>query len=333
MFFSLPAQGVERFYSNGVYSFIQPALTPLSNRVPFSIADALMIVAVIGVPVWWIVKIRRAGRGKRLRAAGLLAFNTISLAAVLYLVFQLLWGLNYERTPLAAKLDFDAQRVNKAAYESLDHTVIDQLNAEAAVRRSDWPQEQDWRPQLQSSFDGTVQQLGNRRGIAPGRPKRTLTDFYLGAAGIEGYVNPYGLEVVLDSTILPVEKPFLLAHEWGHLAGFADESEASFVGLLACLHSDSSAIRYSGLLALYMQMHGDEAVEGLASEAADDIKAISAREARRRSAFVSRVQWAMYDRFLKASGVQAGVASYGMVIRLILGTHFEEGWQPARRAG
>jgi hypothetical protein len=40
----------------------------------------------------------------------------------------------------------------------------------------------------------------------------------------------------------------------------------------------------------------------------------------------------MYDRFLKASGVQAGVASYSQLVRLVLGTRFEQGWTPARRS-
>src|SRR5262249_11836464 len=191
--------------------------------------------------------------------------------------------------------------------------------------------EQEWREPLHTTLDDTVRELGNRRGIAPGLPKRSISNFYLAAAGVDGFVNPYGLEVILESSILPVEKPFLLAHEWGHLAGFADESEASFVGLLACLRSDSSAIRYSGWLALFLQLPDDPNGDPeLAPEVVADLKAIAEREARRRNATVSRVQWALYDRFLKASGVQAGVASYGMVVRLLLGTHFESGWTPAR---
>ena len=332
-FIPLPARFVERFYANGIYSWLQPVVTPVVNVLPFAFADALLVGLAVGLPIWWIVRIRRAGRGRRWRAAGVLTFNTATLAAALFITFQVLWGFNYERPPLTAKLDFDAQRVSPATLGELRHTVVDRLNAEAAVRQSEWPQEQEWREQLHSGLDKTVQEIGNRRGIAAGRPKRTILNFYLAAAGIEGFVNPYGLEVVLESSILPFEKPFLLAHEWGHLAGFADESEASFVGLLACLQSESAAIRYSGWLALYLQLPDDPKGDvRLAPEVVADLKAIAEREARRRNATVSRMQWALYDRFLKASGVQAGVASYGMVVRLVLGTHFEAGWTPVRRA-
>jgi hypothetical protein len=331
--FPLPAGFVERFYTNGFYAFLQPLLTPVANFVPFAIVDVLLVAVIISLPAWWIVRIKRAGRGRRWRAAGILAFDTLALASMAFITFQILWGLNYERAPLRAKLDFDSQRVSVQAVAELRRQVIERLNAEAVARQANWPDEHEWREQLHLAFNETVRELGNRRGIAAGRPKRTMMNFYLAAAGIEGFVNPFGLEVVLESSVLPFEKPFLLAHEWGHLAGFADESEASFVGLLACLHSDSSAIRYAGWLALYLYLPDDPKGDSprLAPEVVADLKAIAEREARRRNATISRVQWKVYDQFLKASGVEAGVASYGMLVRLVLGTRFEEGWIPARR--
>ncbi|HJQ27483.1 MAG TPA: DUF3810 family protein [Blastocatellia bacterium] len=329
----LPARFVERFYSNGLYSFLQPMLTPVTNLVPFAIVDLLLVIAIAGLPLWWTVRIRRAVRGQRRRAAGRVALDTLALAAVVFITFQILWGFNYERQPLRSKLDFEAGRVSPQALAELRRAVIEQLNTEAVVRRSDWPDEREWRGQLLRTFNEAVGELGNRRGIAAGRPKHTLMNFYLAAAGIEGFVNPFGLEVVLESSVLPFEKPFLLAHEWGHLAGFADESEASFVGLLACLHSDSAALRYAGWLALYLQLPDDPKGEAarLAPEVVADLRAIVEREARRRNATISRVQWKVYDQFLKASGVEAGVASYGMVVRLVLGTRFEQGWIPTLR--
>jgi len=330
----LPAGFVERAYTNGFYSLLQSALTPVANLVPFALVDVLLVTALVGLPVWWALRIKRAGRGRRWRAAARMAFNTLALAAAVFITFQLLWGLNYERAPLRAKLDFDNARVSAEAAADLRRNVIEQLNREAAARQSDWPDEREWREQLLVSFNKTARELGNRRGIAAGRPKHTLMNFYLAAAGIEGFVNPFGLEVVLESSVLPFEKPFLLAHEWGHLAGFADESEASFIGLLACLHSDSAAIRYAGWLALYLYLPDDSKAESaqLAPEVIADLRAIAEREARRLNATISRVQWKVYDQFLKASGVEAGVASYGMLVRLVLGTRFEQGWVPARRS-
>jgi hypothetical protein len=337
--FPLPARFIERFYTNGIYPLLQALFTPVTNRIPFALVDVLLILLIIGLPAWWIVRLKKAGRGRRWRATARLGFQTLTLAALLYLLFLLLWGFNYERVPLAAKLDFDEQRLSTDGLKQLYRTIVERLNAESIeAHGGDWPDETEWRARLHEAFDKTVTQLGNRRGIAAAAPKKSLLNFYLAAAGIEGFVNPFGYEVVLDKEVLPFEKPFLLAHEWGHLAGFADESEASFVGLLACLQSDAAALRYSGWLALYMHTPWPRSPEGakeepprLAPEIIADLRAINERETRRQNATVSRIQWAVYDRFLKASGVQAGVASYGMLVRLVLGTRFEDGWIPARR--
>ena len=46
--------------------------------------------------------------------------------------------------------------------------------------------------------------------------------------------DPFFLETLLAPDLLDVERPFVIAHEWGHLAGYADESEANFIAWLAC---------------------------------------------------------------------------------------------------
>ncbi|HVG18634.1 MAG TPA: DUF3810 family protein, partial [Blastocatellia bacterium] len=262
--------------------------------------------------------------------------------------FQLLWGLNYERESLAAKLDYDEQRLTGEALKQLRRVSIERLNAEsAAAHYGHAVDEEVWRAHLHTSFDETVRQLGNSRGIAAATPKTSLLNFYLTAAGIEGFINPFGHEVILDSEIFPFEKPFLLAHEWAHLAGFADESEASFVGLLACLRSDVAAVRYSALLTLYQytpritspmpeEIKADAGLDPqprLVPEVIADLKAISERDNKHRNAAISRMQWAVYDRFLKANRVRAGIGSYSRFVRLVLGTRFDPDWTPVRRAG
>ena len=52
-----------------------------------------------------------------------------------------------------------------------------------------------------------------------------------------------------SSDLLEVERPFVIAHEWGHLAGYADESEANYIAWLTCMRGDEGA-QYSAWLAL-----------------------------------------------------------------------------------
>jgi hypothetical protein len=342
-----PARFVERFYSNGLYPTLQSALTPFANQIPFAMVDMLIAALLLGLPTWWIARMVKAPRGLRKQMAARLAFHTLVFMAVVFLAFQFLWGLNYERESLASKLDYDEQRLTGDALKQLKLTSIERLNAESAeAHYGQWIDEEVWRDHLHSSFDKTVLALGNSRGIAAAIPKSSVLNFYLTAAGIEGFINPFGHEVILDSDIFAFEKPFLLAHEWAHLAGFADESEASFVGLLACLRSDMPILRYSALLALYqytprIQPARPEAMKEamslelqprLVPEVIADLKAISERDDRQRNATISQMQWAVYDRFLKANRVRAGIGSYSRFVRLVLGTRFDPEWTPVRRA-
>ncbi len=67
-----------------------------------------------------------------------------------------------------------------------------------------------------------------------------LTPFFTWA-GVTGMMNPFGLETIVHPDLLPFERPFVLAHEWAHLAGHADEAEASAVGWLACMNGGPSS--------------------------------------------------------------------------------------------
>jgi hypothetical protein len=341
-----PAWLVERYYSNGLYPRLQSILTPVANRIPFAVVDLMVASLILALPAWWIVRIVKSPRGRRKLMAARLAFHTLVFASVIFIGFQLLWGLNYERQSLAARLDYDEERLTRDSLKELKRMAIERLNAESGeAHYGRWVDEEVWRDRLHAAFNETVVQLGNNQGIAAAIPKTSLLNFYMTAAGIEGFVNPFGHEVILDSKIFQFEKPFLLAHEWAHLAGFADESEASFVGLLACLRSETALLRYSGLLALYQYTPGlapvtpeeikeaasQEAQPRLAPEIVADLKAISERDDKQRNATISRVQWAVYDRFLKANRVRAGIASYSRFVRLVLGTRFQPGWVPARR--
>ena len=89
--------------------------------------------------------------------------------------------------------------------------------------------------------------------MTPGRPKFSLIGHTFAVSGVDGMMNPFALEVILNPEVLPFERPYVLAHEWAHLAGHAPESEASFVAFLACLQGPRE-MRYSGWLDILLHV-------------------------------------------------------------------------------
>ena len=148
--------------------------------------------------------------------------------------------------------------------------------------------------------------------------------------------DPFFLEVLVNRSLLPFERPVVLAHEWGHLAGYASEAEANLFGWLVCLQGPPAA-EYSARIALLWDLAGELPADrvpvllgGLAPGVRSDLHAIAERVSRT-TPVVREVSWQVYDRYLKANRVEQGVRNYGLGLRLILGTVFEHQWVPRRR--
>jgi hypothetical protein len=138
--------------------------------------------------------------------------------------------------------------------------------------------------------------------------------------------NPFFLETLVAGGLLPVEQPLVIAHEWSHLAGLADEGEANFLGWLTCMRG-SPAARYSGWLFLYRELVAAlpasdraETADALAPGPRRDLSAVAERMRREVHPALSAAGWRVYDTYLKAHHVEAGTASYGQVVQLVLGT-------------
>lgn len=329
VFVPLPRPLVEAWYSQGAYPRVQAMLTPASNLSPVALADiaAALLLTVI---VWMgIAGVRRRGVGRAIaRGAGAAAVGV----AAGYLLFLVLWGFNYQRVPLEDALDYSESRVTRAAAVALASEAVRQANRGRAAARAVTLDEQA----LSEALARQVQRLGAERGPAIGRPKQSLLGLYFRQAAIDGMINPFFLEIILNPDLLPMERPMVLAHEWAHLAGYAHETEASFVAWLACLQADPMA-RYSAWLAAYelayaaLRPEDRRALPALDEGPRSDLRAIADRY-RRSSPVVRTAARDVYDSYLRAHRVPEGIASYGAVVRLMLGVEFDERRQPVLKA-
>ena len=332
----LPAPLVEKFYSSTAYPRLQTTLTTASNQVPFALLDGLIVLAAF----WWLLMIaaelgRPAGWGARTASV---AARTITGAATLFLLFLACWGLNYRRVPLAQKLEFDAHRVSQAGVVALAGETVRQLNAlHGPAHAGGWSHANAADPALVDAFVRALRDVGLPPARA-GNPKHSLLDLYFRRAGVSGMTDPFFLETLVTSGLLPFERPFVIAHEWMHLAGVTDEGEANFLGWLACLRGGPRH-RYSAWLFLYDELRGalDRSVAlSLAGRLEPgpraDLDAIRRRLKSQISPPVASAALRVYDQYLKANRVAAGTASYGEVVRLLLGVRFTGDWRPTLRS-
>jgi hypothetical protein len=316
---------------------MQRVMTAASNLTAIAVLDVLVGVAVIAAGVWLVARFRRRGSSGWGRTLLRIAGDALVAAACVYLVFLAAWGLNYRRQSLRATLDFDEARVTRDALAALLNRAVDELNTlHGPAHAREWPLLDAMPAALAPAFDEAQHGLGLPRAAVVGRPKASLLSWYFPRAAIDGMTNPFALEVIVNPEILPFERPAVVAHEWAHLAGFADESEASFVGWLACLRGGDQA-RYSAWLSLVLHLAsavpaGDyrAALDRLDRGVRDDLRAIVAR-VRRAVPVVRTAARRVYDGYLKANRVESGVRSYDEVVALIAGTRFDAGFRPVVR--
>lgn len=323
----MPAGVVERVYSNGLYPPLQAAVTSATNLIPVAVLDVCAGAMLAAGIVVFVRRVRQRGISAGLQwAAGSLAV----LAAVLYLWFLAMWGLNYRRMPMETKLDYDRVRVTREGAVRLAGEAVSRVNRLYGAAHAQAASDEA----LFSVFVETISTLGGSRVVVAGVTKRSLLTHYFRRAAIDGMTDPFFLEIIVVPDLLPFERPSVLAHEWAHLAGYADESEANFVAWLGCLRGDSLA-QYSGWLAIYEQagrvLTRDEHRMLMLDPGPRADLAASAARYRRSSPVVREGARVVYDKYLRANRIPEGIESYAAALRLMLGTRFDDQWRPERR--
>jgi hypothetical protein len=328
-FIPIRPETVERWYATGLYPRVQGVITPAANLVPVALLDIAAAAVLFVAVVSFVRRARTEGAG---RAALKLSGGLVTTAAVVYLLFVALWGLNYRRLPLERKLEYDRARVTRDAAVSLANVAVDAANAGYAGAHARAADDAS----MARAFAAAQRSLGARRPAVPGVPKHSLLTLYFRRAAIDGMTDPLFLEIILNRDVLAFERPVVLAHEWGHLAGYADESEANFIAWLTCVRSDDPVARYSGWVAAYQHAAGAlprevrATLHPLDPGPREDLRAMSARYAQS-SPVVRSAARGVYDSYLRANRVAEGIASYDLVLRLMLGTRFDDGWAPRMR--
>ena len=119
---------VERWYSTGIYPVVQGVLTPISNLFPFAVLDVLLLGGLMIAGVVLVRSVQRKRRKKTWKPILLTLTRLVSSAAMVYLAFLLLWGLNYRRISMSERLLLERDHASSQVILDLGRTSVAQLN-------------------------------------------------------------------------------------------------------------------------------------------------------------------------------------------------------------
>jgi hypothetical protein len=325
---------VETYYSRSIYPAIARTFSLIGRLFPFSLAELLLVLLpIIGLGAVLIrtKKQLEAGlHGREIFASRTCEF--VWILAVAFLLFQISFGLNYQRPPLASGLQLVDRRPGVAELETIATHIIAEANrnfSDSRLPSSRLPRERSQLFQaLESSFQSNVL-LGSAAEGGFASPKPVFISRALTKLGIAGIYSPFTGEPNFNREQPENEVPFSVAHEKAHQRGYAREDEASFIAFLVCTTSSDPFVRYSGYLrglrvlaALRTAIPPEKyraIVDQLDAGVRTDLQESAAFWQRSRSQRLSHAADRANDTYLKANSVRSGTANYGEVVALIIG--------------
>lgn len=328
-------QIVEKYYSNSINKLIIQGLSFVTGIFPFSIGEFLVLLLLAVLCILFIRFFILIRKHKWL--TGLV--EIISYLALLYILFMILWGFNYQRLTFDKIANLKIEQYSKSELYGLCEELIEKAN----VLRSKVEENSSnimyipggYKDVFDRVDDGYIkiqEKYPELRG-SYGRPKAILLSQYMSYTGITGIYIPYTGEANININTTDLMLPCTVAHEIAHQRGFAREEEANYIAYLVCINNKDLDFQYSGImLALINSMNklSQYDLEGYRELSAKYSKEVK-DDLIYQNKFWSRYQGSVEelttkvnDNYLKYNGEESGVESYGEMVNLLLAEYKEK---------
>lgn len=327
---------VEHAYSRGAYPVIARAVMFLTGWFPLSLAELLVGALLLLIARNVVLTIIRVARRQRGLWNGVLhgSMNALALAGLIYAMGIFLWGLNYQRIPLADSAGLDRSVASVEELRALGRELTAETNAlreqvgedaNGVMRLHSGRREALARTRL--GFERLRNEYSVLDGSFVGRPKGVWFSTLMSWFGPNGIYIAHTAEPNVNLRLPHTRLASTACHEMAHQMGFAREDEASFVGYLAARRHPDVDFRYAGTLrALSYVLHAlaradPDSYRAILNSCSESVERDRAAE----RAFSRRHEWAwskatrrINDAYLKSQGQTAGVRSYGQVVDLLI---------------
>lgn len=315
------SQGMADFYALSVYPVISGGLSLLSSPFPFSVQD-LAIPLIIAAALTTGVRMARHKAGWKS-----ISLHGFTLVIWIYIWVYGGWCLNYERSSIYQRTGIERADMDEDAFKAFLSDFTERLNASAGTICDKGLDE------LEGVVKGLYAAMPEKYGLAGPRrwqhPKWMMFSRLYSKTGVSGYMGPLFSESHLNKDMLPVQLPFVYAHEYSHLMGVSSEAEANWWAYQVCMGSDDPALEHSALMEVFPHVWNNASSilspedfaswrESISQEVYDEYNTISQHWAELRSPIPDMIQSKAYNLFLKGNGIDSGMADYSGVIAILM---------------
>lgn len=328
---SLYPAWVEKYYTYGSYPVVGGIQRFLFGWIPFSIGDLFYAFLVL-VLIYRIFLFGRLAFRKQLNRRYFIKAlqQGIFFFLFIYVSFNLLWGLNYNRQGISAQLGVKVQKYSLADLDTLTGVLQQRLNTysvQASPARRDSVRKKKDLFRESSILYNEVALRYPFLAYQPRSVKPSIFSYLGNYLGFQGYYNPFSGEAQVNTTIPRFLEPFVTLHEIAHQLGYGKENEANFVAFLAGKESRLPVFRYSMYFDMYNYAINEVArrdtalarqyQQQLDSTVIKDIVEYREFYRKHRNPVENFISWG-YGNFLKANNQPGGRETYNEVVAWLI---------------
>jgi len=322
---------VETNYTYGVYPLITKMQRFLFGWIPFSIGDLfygfLVLVVIFRSFRFFKLLIQK----KITRSYFVMALQqAIFFFLFVYVFFNLLWGLNYNRKGISYQLGIDVKKYSLSDLDTLTAAIQSKLNVYAALINDAQKDAVRRKKDLFRESCLAYQNAEKRYPFLAYQPvsvKPSLFSYLGNFLGFQGYYNPFSGEAQVNTTIPRFLGPFVTTHEIAHQLGYGKENEANFVSFLACRDYPSPVFQYSMYFDIYNYAAGEvyrrdtsmfrSFQQKLHPQVRSDILELRSFYKKYKNPVEPIITWS-YGHFLKANNQPGGKQTYNEVVAWLI---------------
>lgn len=240
---------VEIIYSNGFYSLSSVTQRFISSLIPFAAGDFLYLLLILYIIRSLFLFYRKVVR-KQLKQTDRIRIplQCLNFILILYLLFKILWGLNYSRPSVSTQLGISNEKYTTPELVLLGKFYITKLNRLQNIKRKRYSLP-ELRRIAKTGYDEMEKRNSFFKYLYPS-VKPVLNSWIITKIGIEGYYNPLSGEANVNMRLPATELPFVTCHEMAHQLGVGREDEANLIGYLVAINSTNKNFQYSAAYAM-----------------------------------------------------------------------------------
>ena len=309
----------------------------LCSYAPFSVAELVICLAVIGTVVYIIYEIvRLIRRPEKLRRVYIIIATLLAVLLFVYAGFCLLWGIYYYGDDFQAKSGLKAEEISVEQLSEVTAYFADLANeySTQVTRDANGVYTADREAILARSpevFGAVTELFPCLRGPGVAAKPFALSRI-LSYLDFTGFFFPFTAEANVNMDFPPSLFAATVAHELSHQRGVAKEQEANFVAVLASLEYGDADYCYSAALLAYT--HLGNALYKADNEAWQQVygslnRYVLADFACNREYWkqfetpVQTVSNTVYEGFLQSYDQKLGLKSYGACVDLLVNYYYE----------